>query len=504
MRHDIDTLPASTLLEPLSLCGEYIGHSGPIDELTFNHLGMDSREVGSNGLFAALRGSRADGHTFIDKAVQNGATAIVCESLPEAPLGASGTAFIRVRNARRALAHIAAHIYGYPSRELTMVGITGTNGKTTTAWLVAHILNGLGTRTGLLSTIHYRLDEQVIGSGLTTPDSPLLHRSLRRMLDLDCKAVVMEVSSHALDQHRVDAVTFDAAVFTNLTRDHLDYHGSFEDYLEAKKKLFDLLPYGAHAIYNAQDAAGSRLVADTKATKCGYGPGPSADFQLQILENRLDGLLLKIDGLRLHSSLVGTFNAENVAAAYATACKLGYEPGRVASRLEDRLSIPGRFERIPCRPGVTAIVDYAHTPDALASVLASIRETAGEKATIWCVFGCGGDRDHGKRRDMGAIAADLADRVIITSDNPRHEDPETIIREIEAGLPQRIHARTIPDRRTAIQLACSQAVSGDIVLVAGKGHETVQIIGDDRLPFDDREEVRRACGHFETKSESGG
>jgi UDP-N-acetylmuramoyl-L-alanyl-D-glutamate--2,6-diaminopimelate ligase len=454
--------------------------------------------VGPGGLFAALRGTKTDGHRFIDKAVQNGATAIVCETVPEVLQGASGTAFIHVCNARRALAHIAALSYGNPSDEMTLVGITGTNGKTTTAWLVAYLLQHAGQKTGLISTIDYRIGSTSIGSGLTTPDALSLQHALRRMREAGCEAAVMEVSSHALDQHRIDALHFDVAVFTNLTRDHLDYHGSFENYLLTKKRLFDELSTNALSIYNAQDQAGSRLVADTKSRKVSFGLRPGADFQVEILDNRIDGLQLKIDGRILRTGLIGSFNALNVAAAYAVGCGLDYEPEIVADLLEKAPPVPGRFEVVPCRKGITVVVDYAHTPDALKNALEALRETRSNRGRIWCVFGCGGDRDRGKRPMMGKIASELADLLVVTSDNPRTENPLRIIDEIREGIQATEKTHVLPDRKEAIRFACAQAETGDVLLIAGKGHETYQQIGDSRLPFDDRAVVRHICANHMT------
>lgn len=484
----------STLLDRLDAAGLLIGVSGgrSANTITIDHLADDSRAVGPGGCFVAVRGVETDGHLFIDKAVQNGAIAIVCEAVPE---GAStrfpGTAFVRVSDARRALAKAAAATYGDPSQALRMIGITGTNGKTTTAFLVHHLLTVLKEKAGLIGTIETRIGEDAIDAALTTPGALKLQHLLRRMVDEDCSTCVMEVSSHALAQERVGATTFDVGVFTNLTVDHLDYHGTLQAYRAAKKKLFDGLPAGATAVYNRDDEAGPMMVTDTKAHTLSYGMQPDADIQVEVLANRIDGLRLRLDGMTGTFRLVGGFNAYNLTAAYSAVRALGYPAEDVMQALEVAPPVPGRFEQMTFGDGTTVIVDYAHTPDALENILKAIRNTKKPDADLWCVFGCGGDRDASKRRTMGSIAERLADRVIVTSDNPRTEEPEAIMNEIRRGMNHPNDAQWLPDRGDAIQAAASQTAPGDVVLIAGKGHEPYQVIGTKRRPFDDRKKARQ-------------
>ena len=463
---------------------EGYGESAEID-----HLAHDSREVEEGGLFVAVRGEDTDGHLFIDKAIERGAVAVVCEEVPEDAPPPGG--FIQVHRTRTALAELAAAFYGDPARELTMVGVTGTNGKTTTTFLLHHMLTALDEKAGLVGTIALRIGEEQVAADLTTPDALELQRLLRRMVDAECTTCVMEVSSHALVQERVHGIAFDAAVFTNLTQEHLDYHGSFSNYLAAKKRLFDGLAAEAVALYNLDDESGSQMVADTAAEKWSYGQSEAADLRVEVVANRLQGLRLRLDGRGQDFRLVGLFNAYNLVAAYGTGCALGHAPQDVLAALGSAPPVPGRFEQIHFEDGRTVIVDYAHTPDALENVLTTIRAIKPKGSRLWCIFGCGGDRDQSKRRIMGSIAERYAERVIVTSDNPRTEDPASIMNDIRRGMNRPIEAQWIVDRREAIRQASLQAQSGDVVLVAGKGHETYQIIGTDKLPFDDREEVKK-------------
>lgn len=488
-----------TLLDRLGraglLAGEELAAAASeqtFDRITIDHLANDSREVGPNGLFVAIRGEKTDGHQFIDKAVKNGAIAVVYEAMPaEARERFPGIAFVHVTNARAALAELGAVFYGDPSRALKMVGITGTNGKTTTAFLVHHLLTSLGERAGLIGTVEIRIGGTTIESSLTTPDALAVQRLLREMAAAGCTACAMEVSSHALDQDRVRAVDYDVALFTNLTQDHLDYHPTMRHYLEAKKKLFDHLAPGAAALYNIDDPAGRQMVAGTAARTLSYGCAPGADLRLEILANRVDGLHLRLDGHEQTFPFVGRFNAYNLAAAYGVGVALGYATGDVIAALAAAPPVPGRFELIRTPGAPTVVVDYAHTPDALENVLATIAETKPADAETWCVFGCGGDRDRTKRPLMGAVAERGADRVIVTSDNPRTEDPAAILADIRAGMERPDDARWIVDRRIAIAEAAARARPADVVLVAGKGHEPYQIVGAVKTHFDDREEVRR-------------
>ena len=466
---------------------------GIADDMRVGLLVSDSREAAPNSVFVAVRGAISDGHLFIDKAANNGAIAVVCEAVPgEVRSRPSGTAFIEVTDSRAALAEAASLQFGDPSRALRIVGVTGTNGKTTTSFLVHHLLNELGERAGLLGTILNDLGDAPVPATLTTPDPLFLQRALRTMLDRGCKACAMEVSSHALDQQRVGAVEFDAGVFTNLTPEHLDYHPTMDAYLAAKKRLFDGLPSGASAIYNADDPAGERMVADTLAQRISYGRRPGAAVRVRVEENGIGGLLLGLDDRIARFRLVGLFNAYNLAAAYGVGLALGYESEQVLEALQSAPPVPGRFQQLDGSGGRTVVIDYAHTPDALQNVLETASELRPPGVALWCVFGCGGDRDRTKRPVMGGIAERYADRVIVTSDNPRSEDPEAIMRDIEKGMDQPDRAMWIADRRRAIEAAAEASRPGDVVLIAGKGHETYQIVGTERLPFDDHEEAKRA------------
>lgn len=462
-------------------------------------LANDSRKVGPNDVFIAIRGELVDGHLFIEKAVKNGAIAVVCEVMPEeARLRFPGIALIRVHNARAALAELAAYQYGYPSRSLDMIGITGTNGKTTTAFLTHHLFTETGTPCGLLSTVEYRVGTDRLDASHTTPDALATNALLHRMVEAQCRACVMEVSSHALVQDRVRAIEYAAGVFTNLSQDHLDYHGTMDAYLNAKKLLFDHLRPEATAIYNLDDSAGERMIADTKASTLSYGLNPKAAISGEVIRNTIEGLELAINGVSRRFRLVGHFNAYNLLAAYATGKASGYSDAELLDVLAAAPPVPGRFELIRGSKHRYVIVDYAHTPDALENVLTTIRETMPAGSELWCIFGCGGDRDKGKRPIMGRIAEQRSDRLIVTSDNPRTEDPELILKDIEAGIASPQKALWITDRRTAIYEAAARSSPGDVVLIAGKGHETYQVLGTEIISFDDREEARSAFNAKET------
>ena len=487
----------STLLrrlerEDLLLDSKAAGES--VDTITIDHLAEDSREVGPDGCFVAMRGTETDGHLFIDKAVQNGATVVVCEEVPEEALQRfPGTVFLRVTDSRRALAALAAAFYGDPARELAMIGVTGTNGKTTTAYLLHRTLTQLGETTGLIGTIETRIGTEAAGGDLTTPSALDLQRLLRRMVEAGCTACAMEVSSHALDQERVAAIPYDVGIFTNLTSDHLDYHGTFVEYRKAKKKLFDGLPADATALYNVDDPASADVIADTEARRIAYGRGEEADLRVAILRDGLDGLRLRLDDAERKFRLVGSFNAYNLAASYGAVRATGHARHEALDALAAAPPVPGRFEQLSFEGGPTVIVDYAHTPDALENVLQTIRSIKASAATLWCVFGCGGDRDTSKRRVMGSIAEQYADRIIVTSDNPRTEEPEAIMNDIRRGMSRPAEAQWIEDREAAIRAASRQARPDDVVLIAGKGHETYQVVGTEKRPFDDRKVARK---HF--------
>ena len=462
-----------------------------------DHLAHDSRAVGPGGCFFALRGAAADGHLFIDKAVQHGATAVVCESPPQTALP-GGVALVTVTDARAALAEAAAVFFDHPSEHLRLVGVTGTNGKTTTAFVLHHLLGALGETAGLIGTIEVRIGERTAEATHTTPDALALHALLREMADAGCTACAMEVSSHALDQQRVRGQRFAAAVFTNLTHDHLDYHGTIEAYREAKASLFAGLGAGAVAILNRDDAAWEAMAEGSAARVVTYGASgravaiPEADVPFEIVENAPGGLRLALGGETRTYRLAGAFNAYNLAAAYAVGTALGYASGEVLDALQTAPPVPGRLETLRAEDGTVAVVDYAHTPDALDNVLATVRDMMPEEAALACVFGCGGDRDRRKRPVMGRIAERRADRVVLTNDNPRTEDPAAILAAILGGMDEPDAATVIPDRAEAIHRALADAAPGDVVVVAGKGHETIQIVGTEKKHFDDREVIRAA------------
>ena len=460
---------------------------------TIERLANDSREVGPNDVFIAIRGEAVDGHLFIEKAVKNGAIAVVCEVMPEEALTRfPGTAFIKVSNARAALAELAAYHTGYPARSLEMIGITGTNGKTTTAFLIHHMLSSIGRTSGLLSTVEYRIGSATLEATHTTPDALATNQLLRRMVGASCDACVMEVSSHALIQDRVRAIEYRVGIFTNLSQDHLDYHGSMDEYLRAKKVLFDHLEPKAHAVYNADDKAGLRMISDTSAQTVSYGLHPGATIHGHIVQNTINGLVLDIESITSSFQLVGHFNAYNLLGAYAAGKVLGYDRDTLLRALTSAPPVPGRFEIIRGSNNRVVIVDYAHTPDALKNVLHTIRQTMPEGSALWSVFGCGGDRDQGKRPLMGQIAEQLSDHLVVTSDNPRNEDPVQILEDIKTGISEPQRALWIPSRRKAIQEAAARSSAGDVILIAGKGHEAYQIIQSEIISFDDREEARIA------------
>lgn len=498
---DAEEGPGSVAFMPLRRRLEKVGvlegvTAGPEapapDTLVVDHLTDDSRDVEAEGTFVAIRGTEADGHSFIDNAIDNGARLVVCEAVPEtARERFPAVVFATVADTRVALAEMAAARYGDPADALRLVGVTGTNGKTTVAFLVHHLLETLGETTGLLSTVEVRMGPETTKTALTTPGPIELQRTLRRMVENECTACAMEVSSHALDQERVHGLDFEAAVFTNLTTDHLDYHGSLRAYRAAKKKLFDGLSAEATALYNADDGEGEQMVADTDAATVSFALDADADIQPEIRESRVEGLRLAIDGREKTFRLAGRFNAYNVAAAYGTGRAFGHDPASVLDTLSEAPPVPGRFEQLTFEHGPTVVVDYAHTPDALETVLRAARDTAPADATLWCVFGCGGDRDPSKRGTMGRIAEQRADRVIVTSDNPRTEDPEAIIDDIRRGVSRPDEMDWIVDREAAIAAAAEQAGPGDVVLIAGKGHETYQTVGIEKQPFDDRKMARK-------------
>ena len=466
--------------------GELLGDS----ETAIHGLTYDSRAVGAGDCFFAVPGTLRDGHDFIPAAVGAGAAAIVCERIPEMP--APGVAYVRVPDAAGAMADMAAAFYDPPSRELRLVGITGTNGKTTTATLLYDLVRALGYRAGLISTVVYRIDGREVEATHTTPDAIRLNALMRGMVDAGCDYCFMECSSHAIVQERTRGLDFAGGIFSNITHDHLDYHKTFAEYIRAKKRFFDALPAGAFALTNADDRNGSVMVQNTAARVHTYSLRAMADFRCKIVEMHLDGMLLRLDGRELWVGLLGRFNAYNLLAVYATACLLGLDREEVLRVLSTLHPVNGRFEILRAANGTSAVVDYAHTPDALENVLRTIEEIRTPAQQLIVVCGCGGDRDRTKRPEMAQIAVRYATTAIFTSDNPRHESPEAILDEMIAGLDPSARYLRIADRAEAIRTAVMLARPGDVILVAGKGHETYQIIGDVKHHFDDREEVRKA------------
>lgn len=451
----------------------------------------DSREVSPGMLFVAVPGVAVDGHKYIPQAVAAGAAAVVCQYADAVP---AGTPAFEVADSREALGRLASRFYGDPSDELKLVGVTGTNGKTTTATLLYEIARLRGHKAGLISTVANIVDTDSEPAEHTTPDPVKLNALLRRMADAGCSHVFMEVSSHAADQHRIAGLTFAGGIFTNLTRDHLDYHRTFDNYLRAKKSFFDGLGPDAFALSNADDRNGAVMLQNTAARKAFYSVCQPADFTVKLIEDRLDGMLIEIGGRQVETRFTGRFNASNLAAVYGAAVLLGATPDEAMVALSALRPVAGRFQTFRNTDGVTAIVDYAHTPDALENVLDTIAEIVDENVRVITVCGAGGDRDRGKRPMMARSAADRSDFVILTSDNPRSEDPAAIIAEMTAGLNAAQLERTecIVDRAEAIRRAAALARPGDVILVAGKGHETSQVIGTTEYFFDDRIEVCKA------------
>lgn len=453
----------------------------------------DSRQCIPGTLFVAVRGVAVDGHKYIPAAISAGANFIVAEEIPEnIP---TNITFIKTDDTRRALGLLAARFYGDPSEELTLVGVTGTNGKTTIATLLYEMARLHGLKAGLLSTVENIIDTTHIPATHTTPDPVALNKLLRQMVDAGCTFAAMEVSSHAIDQHRIAGLTFAGGVFTNITRDHLDYHKTFENYLHAKQRFFDTLPSDAFALSNSDDRNGAIMLQNSKANpRAFYSIRSSADFNIKIIEDRINGMLLTFDGCEVETRFVGRFNASNLAAVYATCILLGWQRDEVLVSISKLEPVAGRFQPFHSNDGVVAIVDYAHTPDALINVLDTIQEVAPDDGRIITICGAGGDRDAGKRPIMAREAVLRSDLLILTSDNPRSEDPEEIIRQMLAGIDPADEDKVISivDRRQAINTAILQAKPNDIILVAGKGHEPYQIIGTQVLHFDDREEVQKA------------
>ena len=455
-------------------------------------LEYDSRKIKAGDCFFAVCGTQSDGHNYIASAIESGAVAGVCQPLPQ-QLN-EGVSYIVVEDSNKAMADMAAAFYDYPSEELELVGVTGTNGKTTVATLLCDLFQLLGHKAGLISTVVYRVGEREIASTHTTPDAIRLNAMLREMVDEGCDYCFMEVSSHSVVQERIRGLKFAGGIFTNLTHDHLDYHGTFAEYIKAKRLFFDSLPKRAFALTNIDDRNGEVMVQNAVAKVSRYSLRSMADFRCKVLEMLFDGMLLDVCDREVWVQLLGRFNAYNLLAVYGTATLLGKSSDEVLQAMSALKKVNGRFEPMRSESGITAIVDYAHTPDALENVIATINDIRREGQKLIVVCGCGGDRDATKRPEMGRIASREADIAIFTSDNPRTENPEAILDQMEAGKWEGSRTLRISDRAQAIHTAVMLAAAGDIILVAGKGHETYQIIGTEKRHFDDREVLAEAFG----------
>ena len=455
-------------------------------------ISIDSTKITADGLFVALQGTKIDAHIFIDQVLAQGATAIVCQKMPELIL--PQITYIRVENTAEALGFLAANFYENPSQKIKLVGITGTNGKTTTATVLYHVFMKMGYATGLLSTVANRINTQTIAATHTTPNAIELNKLLAKMVDSGCEYVFMEVSSHAVVQRRIAGLRFVGGVFTNLTHEHLDFHLNFQAYLRAKKRFFDLLPENAFALTNIDDKNGAVMLQNTDALKYTYALKTGADYKGKILENDFGGMLLNFNQTEFHSLLVGSFNAYNLLAVYGTALLLHQNPTELLAALSTTKNVAGRFDYFVAPNHVIGIIDYAHTPDALENVLKTIENIAQNQRKIITVVGCGGNRDTEKRPKMAAIACKFSHKVILTSDNPRHENPHNILEDMQKGVPLQHQSKTltIPDRKQAIKTATMLAQKGDVILVAGKGHETYQEIAGVKHPFSDFE-ILEAC-----------
>lgn len=458
---------------------------------------IDSRRIQHGAVFVALHGTQVDGHAYIGKAIERGATVVVCEQLPETT--DSSVTYLVYHSTEDVVGILATHYFGEPTKRMRLIGVTGTNGKTTIATVLYNIFRQLGYKCGLCSTVCNYIDGDPIPTECTTPDPITLNRLLGQMADEGCAYAFMEVSSHSVTQKRIGGLCFAGGIFTNLTRDHLDYHGTFENYRDAKKRFFDALPADAFAIVNADDRNGMIMVQNCAARVKTYSLYSAADFKARIMEESFEGMDLLVDGKDVSVQFVGRFNASNLLAVYGATVMLGVAPQQALVLISTQKPVNGRFEAIRSKEGVTAIVDYAHTPDALVNVLTTINEVLQGRGKCWTVCGAGGNRDKGKRPLMAQEAVKYSDRVIITSDNPRNEDPQAIIEDMLAGLnaDQRRSVISIVDRKEAIRTACTMAQPGDVILVAGKGHEDYQIIQGVKYHFDDHEVIREAFNMVE-------
>ncbi len=460
-------------------------------DVVVSKIEFDSRKIELNDVFVAIRGTLSDGHDYIEKALSLGAIAVICEEFPSVIV--NGVTYIKVKDSNEALAFLAANYYENPSENIRLVGVTGTNGKTTIASLLYQLFKKAGYKVGLLSTVKIMVDEQEFKATHTTPDSLTINKYLDLMVQEGCEFCFMEVSSHGVHQKRTEALRFEGGVFTNLSHDHLDYHNTFAEYRDVKKSFFDNLPKSAFAITNIDDKNGLVMLQNTKARKLTYALKSYADYKAQILENQLSGLLLKINDNEVWVKLIGSFNAYNLLAIYGVAVEFGIEKMEALRLLSELESVSGRFQFVVSESKITAIVDYAHTPDALENVLKTIEDIRTKNEQLITVVGCGGDRDKTKRPIMANIASSMSDKAIFTSDNPRTENPESIIEEMEKGVEPQNFKKTISilDRRQAIKTACQLANPNDIILIAGKGHETFQEINGVRHDFDDLQIVTK-------------
>ena len=471
-------------VKPLTITGS--------QDIDISGVCIDSRKVEDGNMFVAICGTQSDGHLFIDKAIDSGAKAVACQQMPDSPR--SGVTYIVLEDTEDAVGKIATQFYGDPTTRLKLIGVTGTNGKTTIATLLFKMFRQMGFKCGLCSTVCNYIEDKACPTSQTTPDPITLNALLGQMADEGCQYAFMECSSHAIQQKRIGGLNFAGAIFTHLTRDHLDNHKTFENYRDAKKAFFDMLSKDAFAIINADDKNGSFMVQNTKAQVKTYSMMRSADFHAKIIEMGFEGMHLNINGQEVHVPLVGKFNVSNLLAIYGTAVMLGREPIEVLTVMSSLSSVSGRFETVRSANGVTAIVDYAHTPDALENVLEAVHEVLQRRGEVITVCGAGGNRDKGKRPQMAKIAAKMSDKVIITSDNPRFEEPQDIINDMLAGLgdADKPHTLAIVDRREAIRTATLLAKPGDVILIAGKGHEDYQEIKGVKHHFDDKEVVSEA------------
>lgn len=464
------------------------------EEIVISSICINSRKCQSSSIFVAIKGASSDGHDFIKEAIEIGATVIICEKFPDSL--SENIAYVKVADAQIALAQIARNFFDDPSSKLKLVGVTGTNGKTTTATLLYRLFQKLGYKVGLISTVKNMIGDEELSTNNTTPDSLTLNKLLRDMINADCSYCFMEVSSHSVVQHRIDSLKFAGAIFTNITQDHLDYHGTFEEYMKAKQGFLNMIESDAFVLSNLDDENAKVMDRNSKGVKKYFSLKSPADFNCKIVKNSFDGLSLDIGDYIVKSKLIGSFNAYNFMGVYGASILLNQDKTKVLEILSEIDPVKGRFEHFNSIRGVIGIIDYAHTPDAVENVLKTIRDIKGADGKIITVIGCGGDRDRTKRPIMAKIAAELSDRLILASDNPRSEDPVSIIEQMKKGLDNNDAKKTlaIVDRREAIKEACSLAMLGDIILLAGKGHETYQEVEGVKYHFDDMEELRGCLG----------